>query len=226
MKKGHVLIIAISAVLGITIGILGKSASRNNNSLVHTDTVLTNELESKRQEVSKLAKQKEKLENKLENLQEKHVDKRDKDIIKNLKSTLSYENTKGGGLIINIDSPVEEEINLANLIESKNILVDLVNEIKINGGEVISINEQTLNQYSDIVLAGNHINVNSTPIAPPYEIKVIGNKNKLNKNISKDSDFIKHLSKEYRLYINITDSSSINIPKIQIEKEFKYIKSE
>jgi uncharacterized protein YlxW (UPF0749 family) len=226
MKKGYMLIISISAILGITIGIMSKSAYKNNNSLVYTDTVLNNELDSKEQEISKLSKQKEKIEKQLKNLQEKHIDKKDQNHINSIKSTLSYGNTTGEGIIINIDSSVEEEINLANLIESKNILVDLVNELKINGGEVISINNQTLNQYSDIVLAGNHININATPIAPPYEIKVIGNRNMLSKNISKDNEFIKHINKEYRLYVNITESSSINIPKIQIEKELKYIKSE
>lgn len=226
MKKGYMLIISISAVLGITMGIMSKSAHKNNNSLVYTDTVLNNELDSKEQEISKLSKQKEKLEKQLKNLQEKHIDKKDQHRINDIKSTLSYGDTTGEGIIINIDSSAEEEINLANLIESKNILVDLVNELRINGGEVISINNQTLNQYSDIVLAGNHININATPIAPPYEIKVIGNKDMLSKNISKDNSFIKNLNKEYRLYINISESSSINLPKIPIEKEFKYIKSE
>ena len=226
MKKGYMLIISVSAILGITIGIMSKSAHKNNNSLVYTDTVLNNELYSKEQAIAKLSRQKEKLEKQLKSIQEKHIDKKDQNHINNIKSTLSYENITGEGIIINIDSSAEEEINLANLVESKNILVDLVNELKINGGEVISINNQTLNQYSDIVLAGNHININATPIAPPYEVKVIGNKNKLSKNISIHNDFIKNLNKEYRLYINITESSSINVPKIPIEKEFKYIKSE
>ena len=63
------------------------------------------------------------------------------------------------------------------MIDYNRILLNIVNDLKANGAKFISINNQRINKYSEIILAGNHININSTPIAQPYNIKVIGDIN-------------------------------------------------
>ncbi|MGV8145957.1 MAG: DUF881 domain-containing protein [Alkaliphilus sp.] len=79
----------------------------------------------------------------------------------------------GTGIVVSIEGSFGE--NIAMLVEQNNYLVKLVNELKVFGAEAISINNHRITARSEMVLAGNHINVNMTPIAPPYVVSAIGN---------------------------------------------------
>lgn len=64
------------------------------------------------------------------------------------------------------------------IIHDKDLLY-LVNDLKIGGAEAISINNQRIISSSDIRCVGTVILVNSTRLAPPYEVKAIGDPEKL-----------------------------------------------
>ncbi|KAB3537712.1 DUF881 domain-containing protein [Alkaliphilus pronyensis] len=83
-----------------------------------------------------------------------------------------YTPVKGSGVTIVLDGNLQE--NIADIVEGKRYLINLVNELRAFGGEAISINEFRITARSEIVLAGNHIIINGTYIAPPYVIKAIG----------------------------------------------------
>lgn len=55
------------------------------------------------------------------------------------------------------------------------LLLSLVNKMKDAGAEAISINGQRIITTTEISLAGNNVNINTVPTAPPYVIKAIGN---------------------------------------------------
>ncbi|RQD69938.1 MAG: DUF881 domain-containing protein [Tindallia sp. MSAO_Bac2] len=92
-----------------------------------------------------------------------------------------HQEVKGPGIEITLEGMFEE--NIAELVERKKYLVTLANELRTHGGEVISINERRITARSEITLAGNHIQINGYPIAPPYVIKAIGNQNEFQRYV-------------------------------------------
>lgn len=90
----------------------------------------------------------------------------------------------GPGLIITLDDNVQGAVSASTdfasfrpedfIIHDKTILY-LVNELKAAGAQAISINNQRLVSSSDIRCVGTVILVNTTPMAPPYLIKALGN---------------------------------------------------
>ena len=142
--------------------------------------------------------------------------------INTLKEVLGYVDVKGSGLLIKIDAINDEIGNIANFVDYNKILLNIVNEIKVNGGEYISINNQRLNQYSEISLAGSHININSTPIAQPYNINVIGDIDYINKK----NTYLDSIGKKYQLKVETKIEKNITIEKMSIINKLEYIEGE
>lgn len=82
------------------------------------------------------------------------------------------------------------------IIHDKNLLY-LVNALKAAGAEGIAINDQRLVTSSDIRCVGTVILVNSTRLAPPYEIKAVGDPEKLEGAILNSEEFIYLKSREF-----------------------------
>ncbi|SHJ82534.1 DUF881 domain-containing protein [Tepidibacter formicigenes] len=227
MKKGYLFITILTIFLGIAIGIQIKNSYNNELELSFSDRQLVDELNKTKQENKKLLLKKEYFNSQIEILEKNRlkdeVTKELKEDVDELKMALGYKDVQGPGIIIRID--IQEDINLGFLMEEKNFLITLINQINVYGGEVISINEQRITPYSEVTLAGNHININSVPIAQPYEIKVIGNKERLNKYINDDNLLIDNM-KNYNLNINIKARDKIIIIKAEREKKLKYTKTE
>ncbi|WFD11036.1 DUF881 domain-containing protein [Tepidibacter hydrothermalis] len=224
MKKSYVHILILSLVLGMGIGIQFKSNYNTVGELSFFDKQIIDQVNRVKQENKKLITKKEHLNNQLEILEENKIDdplgKSMKENIDNLKITLGYKDVQGPGMVIKIGT--EEDVNLGDLMEKNNFFVRLINQIKKHGGEAISINGQTVSQYSAIALAGNHINVNFTPIVQPYEIKVIGNTDALNKYTNDPNGEIEYM-KSYDLDIDIKSHDMLTIKGIPREKELKHI---
>lgn len=226
MKNKYVLIILMSIISGAFMGISLKDNKVNNNEYISKIKLLKTETKEINKSIKKLDKEKESLEDELDELKDKFADEKSINKINNLKQRLSYTDIKGKGIVIKIDALSEDVGNIANLIDYNKILVNIVNEIKINGGEFISINDQRLNQYSEIVLAGSHININSVPIVQPYEIKVIGDLKKLNKYIEKDSHYIKNIEDNYPIKVEFKVDENISMKKMNVPNKLDYIKGD
>lgn len=223
MKKKYVLIILTSTVLGLFIGVGLKEHNYKNVVYTSKDTLVKKEIRQVNKNIKKLNKSKEKLEEELYDLKIKYKDEEKIKEIENIKSMLSYTDLKNEGISIKIDGLNEDTGNIANFVDYNKILINLINEIKINGGEFISINGQRINQYSEIVLAGSHININSVPIAPPYEFKVIGDTEKLEKYINKDSQYMKNIKNSYPLKIEKKFEKNISMERMNIPNKLRYI---
>ncbi len=231
MKKEYIFLILFTSLLGIFIGVQFKGNYQDALELSFLDKELMGEINKVKMENKELLLKKEYLHAQLEILEKNEIkDETGKKLKKKaeaLKALLGYKNVQGPGLIITIDTT--EENNLGELfgefIERKKLLITLVNEIKRYGGESISINEQRISPYSEITLAGNHININSIPIVQPYEIKVIGDKKRLDKYIHYDNELIHMMKNIFKLKVNIIDYDNLIIPKVEREKKLKYVKA-
>lgn len=224
MKNKYMLIILTITVLGIFIGVVIKDNS--NSSYMSKDKLLKNQIKTVGKSVKSLKKEVNELHKELDNLNEKHRDSKHEQEIKDLKQELSYTDINGKGIYIRIDAENEKIGNIANIVDYNKVLINVINEIKENGGFYISINEERINQYTEIVLAGNHININSTPVAPPYSIKAIGDINKLSKYASYESNYIKSIQLNYPIKVEIKIENNITMKKINLPNKLKYIEGD
>ncbi|MBY0402925.1 MAG: DUF881 domain-containing protein, partial [Cyanobacteria bacterium] len=89
---------------------------------------------------------------------------------------------KGPGIILTLNesaNPVQgntgkRSAEVQNSLPSEDLL-KLFNDLKAAGASSISINNQRIVTHTEIVNAGPSIVVNQTRIAPPFEIKALGN---------------------------------------------------
>lgn len=228
MKRNYVSIIFTVFIVGVLIGILAKDYNNQDTTYMNKDKIIKKEIKTSRKEVRRMNKEKEELEKEKEKLK-LSLKTQNPDINKELnilKEKLGYTEVKGDGLKITIDSINDEVGNIANMVDYNKILVKLINELKVNGAEFISINNQRINQYSEISLAGSHININSTPIAQPYNISVIGDLNKLNNYIIKKSTYLSSMDKNYDLKVNCKIEKNLSIEKMSIINKLYYIEGE
>jgi uncharacterized protein YlxW (UPF0749 family) len=226
MKNRYMLIILTSTILGIFMGMTIREQERKNYMYANKDKPTKKEIHIVNKDIKKLNKEKKNVEIELNDLKNKYEDVENINQVEDLKSNLSYTDISGSGIVIKLDAINEDTGNIANLIDYNKVLVNLINEVKINGGVFISINGQRMNQYSEIVLAGNHININSIPIAQPYEIKVIGYADKLYKYVDKESNYLRRIENNYPLKIELKNDENITMNKINVPNKLKYIKGE
>ena len=130
----------------------------------------------------------------------------------------------GEGLLITIDD--NKEGLKANPQDDPNkyivhfeYILNLVTDLRIGGAEAISVNGQRLITTSEIRCVGNVILVNTTRIAPPYEIRVIGSPKLLAEIVnSGELDILKSLN----FPVTIQESNAVIIPAYKGDLQYKY----
>lgn len=115
-----------------------------------------------------------------------------------------------------------EEINWDLNFENQ-ALLNMVNRLKDAGAEAISINGNRIISSTEISLAGEHININSRPTAPPYIIKVIGNPKTIKSAISIRFGIVELLS-EAGYKVAIAKKEDIEIQRYSGVTKYRYAK--
>lgn len=181
MKKTNISIVLflLFMIFGVMIGIHINALSDIGNS-----TQLPFEGGVQAQEVVDLRKANEDMKVRIKELRsevEAYEEERATEniVLKDLKTKVNeykmlagHQMVSGPGIEITLESTFEE--NIAELMEQRKYLINLINELRVSGAEVISINNHRITTRTEVTLAGNHINVNATAIAPPYVIRAIG----------------------------------------------------
>ena len=217
----------MTMILGMLIGIQIKSPYQisSDGSFVMRETIT--KINKERIESYDLMKKKKASEREIEDLEELTLKENTelldyKAKVDYLKANLAYTSVQGPGIKIVIDT--NDDRNLAYLVEERKLFIILVNELKMQEAEAITINGQRINAFSEITLAGNHININAIAIAPPYEISVIGNSSKLIDYVNTKSPIIDIMKNGYNLSINFKTEINIILPKLENIKIQEYIK--
>lgn len=102
-------------------------------------------------------------------------------------------------------------------------LLKIVNELYSAGSEAIAINGQRVTAISEIRLAGNHININGTPLSPPYHIIAIGNASTLKSRLELKGGLAEYLS-EYGISVEMQEKNEVMMPAFTGELYFEYAK--
>lgn len=102
-------------------------------------------------------------------------------------------------------------------------LLKIVNELNKAGSEAIAINGQRITPVSEIRLAGSHINVNGTPISPPYHITAIGNASAIKSRLELKGGLIDLLS-DYNISVETQEKNEVVIPAFAGDLNLEYAK--
>lgn len=226
MKKDKFIIFFMVFIVSMLIMLQDKYNYNQSMELNFLDKELLSEVKNFRKENENLEKLIEEKKRELEQEENNTVKNRElleelRNQTNNLKIVLSYIKMQGEGIILKIDSKKDE--NISSIMEERGVLLKLVNQAKLHGGEAISINDLRIGPYSEIVKAGSHINVNSKPVEQPYEIKIIGSGKNLSRYINYNNLIIGDLKNMYDLDVSIKLSSNIIIPKLVDVKDLNYI---
>lgn len=220
--------ILMSLLLGILIGIQLKSPHQISVDGSFYTREIISAINKERTDIYQMNRRRRELQRELESLKSRASSSNEalasyKKRLDRVKMDLGYVDVQGEGIIMSIST--NDDRNLAFLMEERKLLLILINELRINQSEAISLNNQRITPISEVTLAGNHINVNSVPIAPPYEFKAIGNKRILLDNMTNKSPIIDIMKRGYGLNVVINSSDDIIIEKADRFQFIEYIAS-
>jgi len=205
IKKWHVYITAIALISGILIvGLFRTSRTiKEANANDKTDNLIAiieeqeKDIESMEETIADLHKQISEIQN--EQVEGEARFETINDYIENLRMQTGLTPLEGPGIKVTLDdNPKGAEAAKASdiltynpenyIIHDKNVLY-VINDLKNAGAEAISINNQRIVSTSNIRCVGTVILVNSTRMAPPYEIIALGDPDQLEKGVLNGQEF-------------------------------------
>lgn len=183
MNKGHKgMMFVIFLLFGILITLQFRGIILSEPDEGATARQLAAELEAARQENQKLIEQLEQLEAERAQLWKDLGDNLNNQQINKLLKERDYENfragltaVKGSGIVITMeDAPARGELDVMEYIIHDNHINNILDELKANGAQAISINGERVMFSTKPVCAGPTIIINNNRYPPPYVIKAIG----------------------------------------------------
>ncbi|WMJ81371.1 DUF881 domain-containing protein [Clostridium sp. MB40-C1] len=119
----------------------------------------------------------------------------------------------------NVQDPEDQK----SLIIHDTDIMNLINELKYSGAEVISINDERITDRSDIFCWGPFIELDKVKIFSPFTIKVIGDKESIYSYFTSDVGYITFLHLR-GINATITKEEKVQILSKGKKDEYKYIK--
>ena len=204
-----------------------QASNTNVNPLSQKNTNLVTIIKDLEKEIKIQENQIEKTRNDLNALQNQQSNRKIQELknqLDRLKVLAGLTPVVGTGIIIVIDD------NKAGLKANPNDdpnkyivhyehILNLVSELKVGGAEAISVNGQRLITTSEIRCVGNVILVNTTRIAPPFEIRAIGSP-KLLAEIVTNGEL--DLLKASGFPVTLQEATELIIPAYKGELQFNY----
>lgn len=115
--------------------------------------------------------------------------------LKKINTYLGLTDVVGEGIIITLRDNTTSLISSADNIVHDGDLRAIVNELKNNGAEAISINGQRIVSSTAITCAGTVIQVNDEIVGSPFVIKAIGDKNMIN-NVMRSGGYLDWIKRD------------------------------
>lgn len=210
--KAEILIATIS--MGVLLSFQINSPTDAQREISYTGRVLSDKINQEKMMVNHLKKEIKKVEDEKQKLESdragesvKYQELRSE--LNKLKLLAGEHDVQGEGVVIRIDSGSDS--NIAYTMDGKKLMIMLINELRDQGAELFSINDQRLTNQSGITLAGSHLDINNTEIAPMYEIKVIGNSEQMYHYIKQESVTVRFMEKVYQFNISVKQSDRVLI---------------
>lgn len=228
MKKHSKLvsIITVCIIFGVIIGIQLNTIVGGDSAFLHKEIEIQ-ELTELKKTTEDIKERITSFKNRVEELEKERADesvplKKLKLTVDEYKSLAGYSAVSGPGIIIVLESNMET--NIAEVMEGKRYLINLINELKIFGAEVLSINNYRVVGRTEVTLAGNHINVNGTSIAQPYIIQAIGDQDSFRRYIEHGTILFELMELD-GITSNIKFSDDVRISPLTKEKPLEFLRA-
>ncbi|MTI70759.1 MAG: DUF881 domain-containing protein [Firmicutes bacterium] len=231
--KSKIAIIVVSIILGIILSIQLKTLKKdslNSHFPLQRNKELAAELNKLQEENNKLVNQANNLEDKIRkyesNVSEEsdYINELSKELLK-YRMFSGYEKLYGPGIVLSIDDPEGEVIygeDTSFLVRNYQYLLQIISYLNATEAEAISINGLRYTAYSEFLRVDEHLSINGVSVTPPFEIKAIGDPDKLESALNLKGGIIYKLKNSYDMDIKINRKKSVNIPKYTKKKEFRY----
>ncbi|HLR34968.1 MAG TPA: DUF881 domain-containing protein [Tissierellales bacterium] len=233
MKKstGRISIILVSLFLGVILAIQFKTVSKTLGDDVlpmQRSQQLANELKKVQDERDVLEKELEDIEGKIKKYEKGEADKSvyAESLYKDLEKyrmLAGYLDMEGTGIVLEInDPPMDVQIgDEYSIVDDLDIILQIVSILNSSEAEAIAINDQRYTSYTEIVRAGDHIEINGVSIGAPIVIKAIGDPDLLESALSIKFGVVWHLE-SYDYLVQLKKEKNVSIPKYRKIKEFIY----
>lgn len=184
MNKGHrAMIFILFFIFGLIINLQFKGINMAEPKNGPSAKQLATQLEKERNENKKLMEQLASVEAERELLWKNIGNNLNNQEINELLKQKDYEylraglvEVSGSGVVITMeDAPAKGELDIEEYIIHDNNVNDILDELKANGAQAISVNGERVVLTTKPVCAGPTIIVNESRYPPPYVIKAIGN---------------------------------------------------
>lgn len=223
--KGQLAVGIVCLVLGLVLSLQFRSIQGNNYlegiSPTQKAQELAAELKKIREEKQQLINEVILLESKIKEIEES--ESKEDVLVKNISAELEkykiisgLRSVKGPGVVVVVDDPPKDPEAISDgsfIMYNYDLLLSLVNKLNEAGAEAISINEQRIVSRTEISLAGNNVNINSVPTAPPFVIKAIGNKDTLESTLNIRFGIVYTMREQFNLQVSVKKQDEIIIPK-------------
>lgn len=230
--KNKIAMTTVCVLLGIILTIQFKSLDDIDTNVISTQRSKQIAIEYKKlkSEREKIVKEMNKLEEKV--AQYEKIETNNNPILENLYSDIEkykmlsgYKDIKGEGVIIQINN-VDTETKIANernvLIDNYSFLLEIISLLNAVETEAIAINDQRYTSFSEIVPAGDLLEINGTSFGAPIIIKAIGDSEEIENALRIKGGIIWFMQEGYNLEVKIDRKEDIVIPKYEKVKDFKY----
>ncbi len=224
-------LIIISIFLGITLSIHFKTVNRTIGEgvlPVQRSQQLASELKRVQGDKENLVNRVAELETKIEQYEKSEVDKNVyaenlyNDAMK-YRMLAGYVDLEGEGIVLEInDPPVDLQFGFGyTIVDESDLILEIISILNAADAEAISINEQRYTSFTEIVRAGNHIEINGVSNNSPIVIKVIGNPSTLESALSIKGGIIWKI-RNLDYIVHIRQDKNITIPRYRKVKDFIY----
>lgn len=185
LEKWHLSITLVCLLFSTLFTSNLKTQLQEYNPMAARNTTLVNVIKTQEQKNQDLETE---ITNIRKQIEDYHSSKTGKTVLEPLKRDLDRSkllagltNVEGPGIVITLDD--QDKANTARepefyIIHYSSILY-IVNDLRAAGAEAIAVNNNRIVSISDIRCAGSIILVNTHRLAPPYEIKAIGDPQQL-----------------------------------------------
>jgi uncharacterized protein YlxW (UPF0749 family) len=233
MKKSRDIaaLVLVSIFLGLILSIQFKTISKSvGEGILPTQRAQQLAIELKKAQSEKEAQTNriEELENKIEQYEKGGVE--DNLYAENLyndamkyRMLAGYVDLNGEGIVLEInDPPADVQYGEGySIIDELDLILQVVSVLNAAEAEAISINDQRYTAFTEIVRAGNHIEINGVSKSSPIIIKAIGNPDTLESALAIKWGIVWQL-RNYGYIVNLTQDRNITIPKYSKIKTFIY----
>ncbi|HBC94968.1 MAG TPA: hypothetical protein DCZ10_19230 [Pelotomaculum sp.] len=219
----------VTIVLGMMLGVQFRTTSSAGDNVVPRDREQELALEKKNLvgDLYKLQVEISELSTKLEQagIGQREADEALEKELDKIKRFAGLAPVSGPGVELVVKSRMEKAgLGAADVpIIADEQLLKMVNELYSAGSEAVAINGQRITAISEIRLAGNHINVNGTPLSAPYHISAIGDASALKSRLELKGSLVDIL-RESGISIEIEEKKEVAIPAYIGELYFEHAK--